>query len=209
MSRSLLEKATRLHARSFSSQDVIVVLGAGPTGLTTSILLSKLGIRNVVLEKASKLTEHPQVGRRSHRRESVLAHQPRPSNNPPGSLHQQPHHGDFPAHGWPCRRGPIAEPAAGDLAQVCLLRDPDWPPAWRGERFSRKTFIPLFCESDPCSRPQVDHFAGQSEPRDPRISPEGVSHLSQDRLLPLLLRRAREAGAEVHFGHEVEQVGWA
>lgn len=37
------------------------IVGAGPTGLTLSILLTKLGVNHVLLEKDTKVTEHPQV----------------------------------------------------------------------------------------------------------------------------------------------------
>lgn len=39
----------------------VLVVGAGPTGLTLSTLLGKLGIPNLVLDAASSLPNHPQV----------------------------------------------------------------------------------------------------------------------------------------------------
>lgn len=39
----------------------VVIVGAGPTGLTLSILLGKLGIANLVLDAAKALPNHPQV----------------------------------------------------------------------------------------------------------------------------------------------------
>ena len=39
----------------------VVVVGAGPTGLTLSTLLGKLGIPNLVLDSAAALPNHPQV----------------------------------------------------------------------------------------------------------------------------------------------------
>lgn len=39
----------------------VVIVGAGPTGLTLSALLSRLGVRSLLLEKAAALTQHPQV----------------------------------------------------------------------------------------------------------------------------------------------------
>ena len=36
-------------------------MGAGPTGLTLSTLLGKLGISNLVLDAATGLPDHPQV----------------------------------------------------------------------------------------------------------------------------------------------------
>ena len=37
---------------------------------------------------------------------------------------------------------------------------------------------------------------GQDSPRQPGISPEGVSHLSQSKLLPLLMASAKTASSE-------------
>lgn len=39
----------------------IVIVGAGPTGLTLSTLLSHLGVQSLVLERAPTVTDHPQV----------------------------------------------------------------------------------------------------------------------------------------------------
>ena len=39
----------------------VVIAGAGPTGLTLSILLGQLGIPNLVLDRAPALPNHPQV----------------------------------------------------------------------------------------------------------------------------------------------------
>ena len=39
----------------------VVIVGAGPTGLTLSKLLSQLGVQSVVLERAQTVTKHPQV----------------------------------------------------------------------------------------------------------------------------------------------------
>ncbi len=38
-----------------------VIAGAGPTGLTLALLLSRLGIPSLLLDRASGLTSHPQV----------------------------------------------------------------------------------------------------------------------------------------------------
>jgi hypothetical protein len=40
----------------------IVIAGGGPVGLTLSALLSRRGVKNVVVERSRRLTEHPQVG---------------------------------------------------------------------------------------------------------------------------------------------------
>ena len=39
----------------------VVIVGAGPTGLTLSALLSRMGVRSLLLERAAALTQHPQV----------------------------------------------------------------------------------------------------------------------------------------------------
>jgi 2-polyprenyl-6-methoxyphenol hydroxylase-like FAD-dependent oxidoreductase len=45
----------------------VVVTGAGPVGLTTSLLLQKYGVPTVVLEQNSQLTNHPQAHYINHR----------------------------------------------------------------------------------------------------------------------------------------------
>ena len=45
---------------------------------------------------------------------------------------------------------------------------------------------------------------GQDSAQDPSISPEQVVHLSQNRLLPLLLDQVGDA--DVRFGHSVDSV---
>jgi 2-polyprenyl-6-methoxyphenol hydroxylase-like FAD-dependent oxidoreductase len=39
----------------------VAIVGAGPTGLTLSALLSRAGVQSVVLEKEPALTDHPQA----------------------------------------------------------------------------------------------------------------------------------------------------
>jgi 2-polyprenyl-6-methoxyphenol hydroxylase-like FAD-dependent oxidoreductase len=39
----------------------VVIVGAGPTGLTLSRLLSQMGMANLIFEQAAGLTNHPQV----------------------------------------------------------------------------------------------------------------------------------------------------
>lgn len=39
----------------------VVIVGAGPTGLTLSKLLSQYGVKSLVLERAPTVTTHPQV----------------------------------------------------------------------------------------------------------------------------------------------------
>lgn len=44
----------------------------------------------------------------------------------------------------------------------------------------------------------VDHFRGQTSPHRPQLSPAPVAHLSQNKLLPLLMRRATKPGSHAH-----------
>lgn len=39
----------------------VLIAGAGPTGLTLSILLGKLGIRSLVVDRSAALPNHPQA----------------------------------------------------------------------------------------------------------------------------------------------------
>lgn len=39
----------------------VIIAGAGPTGLTTALLLAKYGVRSMVLEKSKTITDHPQA----------------------------------------------------------------------------------------------------------------------------------------------------
>mmetsp|Transcript_4485 Transcript_4485/g.11552 ORF Transcript_4485/g.11552 Transcript_4485/m.11552 type:complete len:170 (+) Transcript_4485:125-634(+) len=50
----------------------VAIVGAGPTGLTLSLLLSKLGIKHVVFERAHRLTEEPQAHFINHRTMEVF-----------------------------------------------------------------------------------------------------------------------------------------
>lgn len=49
---------------------------------------------------------------------------------------------------------------------------------------------------------------GQVSPKQPEISPEGVAHLSQSKLLPMLLDCARSyhSTADIRFDHKVTSV---
>jgi len=44
-----------------TTKKTVLIAGAGPVGLTLSALLSRYGIPNLVFEKSSKLSHHPQV----------------------------------------------------------------------------------------------------------------------------------------------------
>ncbi|KAF6251083.1 hypothetical protein COO60DRAFT_1645481 [Scenedesmus sp. NREL 46B-D3] len=59
---------------------------------------------------------------------------------------------------------------------------------------------------------EVNHFPGQTTAQDPAVSPEPVTHLSQHRLLPLLLQQAQRLSAahggcaDIRFGSAVTAV---
>jgi hypothetical protein len=44
-----------------ATKKTVLIAGAGPVGLTLSALLSRYGVPNLVFEKSSKLSHHPQV----------------------------------------------------------------------------------------------------------------------------------------------------
>ena len=48
----------------------MVIIGAGPTGLTLSALLSKFGLPSLLLERAPAPTQHPQVSLIPHPRQT-------------------------------------------------------------------------------------------------------------------------------------------
>eukprot|EP00775_Hariotina_reticulata_P010552 gene10552-10712_t len=123
----------------------VVIVGAGPTGLLLSCLLSQYGIKHVVLEKAHQLTQHPQAHFINNRTMEVF-------------------------RGLP-----------GLSSAVQALS----PPLAQWRRF-------VYCQSLMAGQllGTVDHFPGQSAPLHPLMSPEPVTHLSQHRLLPLLLQQA-------------------
>jgi 2-polyprenyl-6-methoxyphenol hydroxylase-like FAD-dependent oxidoreductase len=50
----------------------VVVAGGGPTGLTAALLLSRLGVRCLVLERSPRLTDHPQAHFINHRTMEVF-----------------------------------------------------------------------------------------------------------------------------------------
>ena len=57
-------------------------------------------------------------------------------------------------------------------------------------------------------KPTVLAMQGQQQPRMQHLSPEGVAHLSQNKLLPLLLQRALAANESnsIRLGHAVDSV---
>ena len=53
-------KQTNMYAHAGQHWPVAII-GAGPTGLTLSTLLSQLGVEHVVFDRAASITKHPQV----------------------------------------------------------------------------------------------------------------------------------------------------
>ncbi|KAK3254279.1 hypothetical protein CYMTET_35807 [Cymbomonas tetramitiformis] len=148
-------------AKNFTSADAlpneapVVIIGAGPTGLTLSLLLSRLGVQSLLLERSKELTSHPQ------------------------------------AHFVNNRTMEIFRPLDG-LADEIALKS---PPLHEWRRF-------IYCESlAGHTFGTVDHFETEYKP----ISPVGVAHLAQHRLLPLLLTRTQQFQntSPVTFGQEV------
>jgi len=137
----------------------VAIVGAGPTGLTLSLLLSKLGIKHVVFERAHRLTEEPQAHFINHRTMEVF-------------------------------RG------IDNLADEVRQRSPPLS-QWRAFIYCSAMLQHIYH--------RIDHFPGQDTPFLPRVSPEPVTHLPQNQLLPLLLRRVDDNmdTASVRFGARV------
>lgn len=57
----LLRRALCSSAAQQAAPAPVIIVGAGPTGLTLSRLLSQQGVRSLLLERAPALTTHPQV----------------------------------------------------------------------------------------------------------------------------------------------------
>lgn len=50
-----------VHAGPHELSVPVLIVGAGPVGLVLSILLAKLGIKSLLLEKRSSFLQHPQA----------------------------------------------------------------------------------------------------------------------------------------------------
>ncbi|KAK9800880.1 hypothetical protein WJX73_005015 [Symbiochloris irregularis] len=149
----LMEQQSCSSAASGAGKWPVGVVGAGPTGLTLSVLLSKLGIRHAIFESSTEMTQHPQAHYINNRTMEIF-------------------------------RG-IKQAGQPNLAQQVTANMPHLD-EWR--RF-------LYCETATGHiYGEVDHFPGQDSPRDSVLSPEGVAHLSQHRLLPLLHSHAAGEG---------------
>ena len=76
VSSVLLPASARLLATAAAAAEAepwpVVVVGAGPTGLTAALLLAKYGVPSLVLERSAALTTHPQAHFINHRTMEVL-----------------------------------------------------------------------------------------------------------------------------------------
>ncbi|MEW5298358.1 MAG: hypothetical protein WDW36_001490 [Sanguina aurantia] len=139
---------------------MVIIVGAGPSGLTLSIHLSRFGIPHVVLDQADGPTQHPQ------------------------------------AHFINNRTMEVFQPLSG-LADEVLRRS---PPLAEWRKF-------VYCDSlaaDAEVYGEVDHFKDSDRGLQAQVSPFPVAHLSQNRLLPLLLERAVAGGCgSVRYGSRV------
>jgi len=173
----------------------VVIVGAGPTGLTTALLLSKYNVPCLVVEKSPSLTTHPQAHFINHRTMEVfrsLKYTLQLSNDHLSSLSSSS--SSLPSPSSP----PSYTSLASEIEELM-------PPLSEWRRF-------IYCSSmvggsdDDQVFGTVDHFPGQVDSsRNDLYSPEPVAHLSQNRLLPLLARRVVEEapGVELRMGHKV------
>lgn len=200
--------ATLLPARSFSSSTTstttttkakrrhwpVVIIGAGPTGLTTALLLSKYNIPCLVVEKSPTLTTHPQAHFINHRTMEVFRSLFFPFT--------QLSNDSFP---YPLSSLSLLSSSPHNKGLASEIEDL-MPPLSEWRRF-------IYCSSMVGGNDEdqvfgtVDHFPGHVDgtSRNDVYSPEPVAHLSQNRLLPLLARRVAEEapGVELRMGHKV------
>ncbi|KAK9842673.1 hypothetical protein WJX74_000512 [Apatococcus lobatus] len=137
----------------------VVIAGAGPTGLTLALLLSRLRIPSLLVDRAAGLTTHPQ------------------------------------AHFINNRTMEVFRPLAGLAEEVRSMSPP--LDQWRKFIYCERVTGHIYGE--------VDHFWGQNSPHMRDLSPVPVTHLSQNRLVPLLLKRVQAGGlCDVRFSNRVD-----
>lgn len=122
----------------------VAIVGGGPTGVTLSLLLSSFGVDNIVIEKRSGVSEHPQAHFINMRTMEIFRQLGRVEER---VLEQSP---------------PLQE--------------------WRHFRYCESVLGLAFGK--------IDHFDEYSA-RSATLSPTGVAHLSQNRLLPILLEELK------------------
>jgi 2-polyprenyl-6-methoxyphenol hydroxylase-like FAD-dependent oxidoreductase len=175
----------------------VVIVGAGPTGLTTALLLSKYNVPCLVLEKSPSLTTHPQAHFINHRTMEVFR-----SLKYNNTLQLSSGHSSLSSFSSSSPPSPSSPPSYTSLASEI---EELMPPLSEWRRF-------IYCCSMVGGSDEdqvfgtVDHFPGQIDSsRNDLYSPEPVAHLSQNRLLPLLSRRVVEEapGVELRMGHKV------
>ena len=224
----------------------VAIVGAGPTGLTLSALLSQYGVPSVLLEQVSSSARPPTghlldrmivmtdgswrrlaarvaVSCKGYNRSAILCWlQAHFINNRTMEVFRQMRAGEGAGATLASRVAEASPPSVG-VEEVRLLRDRDGEGVRRGGPFQGRVrpvssvflatmptgavfyhTLLIVAESLPCVPPPGPEAAlGR-----PAVSPEPVAHLSQHRLLPLLLSCAAGPQAKVicdsvHFGQRV------
>ena len=132
----------------------VAIVGAGPVGLVTAILLRQQGINVIVLERRQSMPALPQAHVISTRTMEVL------------------------------REIGVGEKVRNAAADPRKLRAITWCESLAGRRFGAISF--------------VDGDRAEMKAR-AAASPTHINNLAQNKLQPILLQRAVEAGAEVRF----------
>ena len=120
----------------------VAIVGGGPTGVTLSLLLSSFGVPNVVVERKTRLTDHPQAHFINTRTMEVFRQ-------------------------------------LGGLADGVRRKSPPLR-EWSNFRYCESVLGHTFGE--------IDHFEDYAAGPNASLSPSEVVHLSQNRLLPMMMR---------------------
>ena len=204
----------------------VIIAGAGPTGLTLSKLLSQLGINNLLLESAPALTKHPQVSNdpiASNLSSTVYMYKSmscmvlpalqahfinnrtmeifRQMRGTGGNIAAEVVKLSPPLREW--RKFIYCESMTGNI-----LGEVDHFKVHASLSFAVILLVTLARSCQAYTNKYSLGRKGQDGPRMHHLSPEPVAHLSQHRLLPILLRSATasDALADLRFGHAVSRV---
>eukprot|EP00897_Mesotaenium_endlicherianum_P009928 jgi/Mesen1/8964/ME000056S08369 len=155
----------------------VVIVGAGPVGLTLSFLLSKLGVQSLVIERARVLTQHPQAHVINTRTMEIFRHMDGLADE---ISSQQP-----PLDHW--RSFVYCQSMTGQILGSVDHFEVEEVFVMLIVNLLSRCFLSVF---GGLALSADDPQCARSQPK----SPVGIAHLAQHRLLPLLFRRAEAAG---------------
>ncbi len=174
----------------------VAIIGAGPVGLTLSMLLARHGVRSIVLEQRLHATEHPQAHFINTRSMEIFrevgGHE----------LEQRIREAAPPLDTWRqfiyCRSllGPKDEALLGVDDHYAAQPWPRLPPINRSNKNNNSS-------SSSSNRDNDVARVGDGEPALnllARLSATAPVHLAQTHLQPILTEEARERGIDVRYG---------